>query len=116
MVLYADSRKPLLGVIEDTVGKHETIYGYCINCNNKHRSGAEPAGSCYPNFTRESKKTWHGRPLNCSKCKLFMSVPIIVDGSAGIAKAALKPRTYISLKAGSNVLPYFQIVHKYIIY
>ncbi len=26
-ILYADSGKPLLRVIEDTVGKHDTIYG-----------------------------------------------------------------------------------------
>ena len=28
-VLYADSGKPLLRVIEDTVGRHATIYGCC---------------------------------------------------------------------------------------
>ena len=33
-VLYADSGKPLLSVIEDTFGKHGTIYGCCSNPNN----------------------------------------------------------------------------------
>ncbi len=34
----------------------------------------------------------------------FMSVPVMVDGSAGIAEAALKPENYVSLKAECNVL------------
>ena len=38
-VLYADSGMPLLTVIEDTVGKHDTIYGCCSNPNNKLRYG-----------------------------------------------------------------------------
>ena len=28
-VLYADSGKPLISVIEDTAGRHDTIYGCC---------------------------------------------------------------------------------------
>ena len=39
-VLYADSGKPLLIVIEVTVGRHDTIYGCCSNSNNKLRCGA----------------------------------------------------------------------------
>ena len=29
-VLYADSGKPLLSIIEDTVGRHDTIYGLSL--------------------------------------------------------------------------------------
>ena len=52
-VLYADSGKPLLKVIEDTVGKHDTIYGCCSNPNNKLRYGVKTTESCYTNFTQE---------------------------------------------------------------
>ena len=34
----------------------------------------------------------------------FMSVPVMADGSAGIAEAALKPGSYVCLKAKCNVL------------
>jgi uncharacterized protein len=50
-VLCADSDKPLLSVIKDTVGRHDTIYGCCSNPNNKLRYGVETTESCYPSFT-----------------------------------------------------------------
>ena len=103
-VLYADSGKPLLRVIEDTVGKHDTIYGCCSNPNNKLRYGAETTESCYTNFTKELKK--HGMDVTSivPNVNWFMSVPVMADGSAGIAEAALKPGSYVSLKATCNVL------------
>ena len=36
-VLYADSGKALMTVIEDTVGRHDTVYGCCSNPNNMLR-------------------------------------------------------------------------------
>ncbi len=103
-VLYADSGKPLLTVIEDTVGKHDTIYGCCSNPNNKLRYGAETTESCYTNFTKELKKRGMDVTSIVPNVNWFMSVPVMADGSAGIAKAALKPGSYVSLKAECNVL------------
>ena len=34
----------------------------------------------------------------------FMSVPVLDDGSAGVAEAALKPGRYVKLRAECNVL------------
>ena len=38
-VLYSDSGKALMTVIEDTIGKHDTVYGCCSNPNNMLRYG-----------------------------------------------------------------------------
>lgn len=103
-VLYADSGKPLLRVIEDTVGKHDTIYGCCSNPNNKLRYGAKTIESCYTNFTRELKKRGMDITSIVPNVNWFMSVPIMADGSAGIAEAAIKPGSYVSLKADCDVL------------
>ncbi len=103
-VLYADSGKPLLQVIEDTVGKHDTIYGCCSNPNNKLRYGAKTTESCYTNFTKELKKRGMGVTSIVPNVNWFMSVPVMADGSAGIAEAALKPGSFVSLKAECNVL------------
>ena len=103
-VLYADSGKPLLTVIEDTVGKHDTIYGCCSNSNNKLRYGAKTTESCYINFTKELKKRGMDVTSIVPNVNWFMSVPVMIDGSAGIAEAALKPGSYVSLKAECNVL------------
>ena len=103
-VLYADSGKPLLRVIEDTVGKHDTIYGCCSNPNNKLRYGVETTESCYTNFTQELQK--HGMDITSivPNVNWFMSVPVLDDGAAGVAEAAIKPGSLVKLRAECNVL------------
>ena len=103
-VLYADSGKPLLKVIEDTVGKHDTIYGCCSNPNNKLRYGVKTTESCYTNFTQELQR--HGMDVTSivPNVNWFMSVPVLGDGSAGVAKAAIKPGSLVKLRAECNVL------------
>jgi len=103
-VLYADSGKPLLSIIEDTVGRHDTIYGCCSNPNNKLRYGVATTKSCYTNFTRELQR--HGMDVASivPNVNWFMSVPVSDDGSAGVAEAALKPGSYVKLRAECNVL------------
>ena len=103
-VLYADSGKPLISVIEDTVGRHDTIYGCCSNPNNKLRYGVETTDSCYTSFTQELQK--HGMDVTSivPNVNWFMSVPVLVDGSAGVAEAALKPGSFVRLRAECNVL------------
>ena len=102
--LYADSGKPLLTVIEDTVGRHDTIYGCCSNPNNKLRYDVETTESCYTNFTQELQK--HGMDVTSivPNVNWFMSVPVLGDGSAGVAEAALKPGSFVKLRAECNVL------------
>ena len=103
-VLYADSGKPLLRVIEDTVGKHDTIYGCCSNPNNKLRYGVKTTESCYTNFTQELQK--HGMDVTSivPNVNWFMSVPVLDDGAAGVAEAAIKPGSLVKLRAECNVL------------
>ena len=103
-VLYADSGKPLLSVIEDTVGKHDTIYGCCSNPNNKLRYDVETTDSCYTNFTRELQKHRMDVTSIVPNVNWFMSVPVLTDGSAGVAEAALKPGSFVKLRAECNVL------------
>ena len=103
-VLYADSGKPLLTVIEDTIGRHDTIYGCCSNPNNKLRYDVETTESCYTNFTQELQK--HGMDVTSivPNVNWFMSVPVLGDGSAGVAEAILKPGSFVKLRAECNVL------------
>ena len=103
-VLYADSGMPLLTVIEDTVGKHDTIYGCCSNPNNKLRYDVETTESCYTNFTQELQKLGMDVTSIVPNVNWFMSVPVLGDGSAGVAEAALKPGSYVKLRAECHVL------------
>ena len=103
-VLYSDSGAALMKVIDDTVGRHDTIYGCCSNPNNRLRYGVVTTESCYSNFEEELDRHGLGQDFIVPNVNWFMSVPILPDGTAGVAKAELKPGSYVSLQAEMDVL------------
>lgn len=103
-VLYADSGKALMTVIEDSVGRHDTIYGCCSNPNNRLRYGIETTESCYSNFRRALAERCLGEEAIVPNINWFMSVPVLENGSAGVARAELKPMSHVALRAEMDVL------------
>lgn len=103
-VLYSDSGAALMKVVDDTVGRHDTIYGCCSNPNNLLRYGVVTSESCYSNFEKELARRGLGKESIVPNVNWFMSVPILPDGAAGVAKAELKPGSYVSLQAEKDVL------------
>ncbi|MEM9240233.1 MAG: DUF1989 domain-containing protein [Pseudomonadota bacterium] len=103
-VLYADSGAALMTVIEDTVGRHDTIYGCCSNPNNHLRYGVATTESCYTNFEAELARHGMGREAIVPNVNWFMSVPVLEDGGAGVAEAALAPGSHVALRAERDVL------------
>jgi hypothetical protein len=103
-VLYADSGKALMKVLEDTIGRHDTVYGCCSNQNNMLRYNVETSESCYDNFSRELAKYNMGLESIFPNINWFMSVPVLADGSAGVSNVDLKPGSYVKLRAECNVL------------
>ena len=103
-VLYSDSGKPLMTVIDDTIGQHDTIYGCCSNPNNLLRYGVSTTESCYSNFESELARHGLGIEAIVPNINWFMSVPVLPDGAAGVAHSALKPESHVSLRAECDVL------------
>ena len=103
-VLYADSGVKLMTVVEDTVGRHDTVYGCCSNPNNYLRYGVHTTESCYSNFETIVASFGLGRDCIVPNINWFMSVPILEDGSAGVATTAPKPGSYVALRAERDVL------------
>jgi len=103
-VLYSDSGAALMTVIEDTVGQHDTIYGCCSNPNNFLRYGVETSESCYSNFESALAARGLGKDAIVSNVNWFMSVPILDDGSAGVANTEPSPNSHVSLRAETDVL------------
>ena len=103
-LLYADSGKALMTVIEDTVGRHDTIYGCCSNPNNMLRYGITTTESCYSNFTNELEKLGMDTSSIVPNVNWFMSVPVLDNGTAGVADAALNRGSFVKLRAECNVL------------
>ena len=92
-ILYSDSGTPRLEVVEDTVGKHDTVYGCCSDPNNLLRYGVETTDSCYTNFEAELVKNGMGKEAIVSNVNWFMSVPVLGDGSAGVNNVVLQPNS-----------------------
>ena len=103
-VLYADSGKPLMTVVEDTVGRHDTIYGCCSNPNNFLRYGVTTTESCYSNFSRALSELGMGEDFIVPNINWFMSVPVMDDGSAGVANSEPLPGSHVTLRAETDVL------------
>ena len=103
-ILYSDSGIPLLEVVEDTIGRHDTVYGCCSNPNNILRYGVETTESCYTNFEAELAKLGMGKDAIVPNVNWFMSVPVLEDGSAGIDNVVLQPNSYVTLLAKTDTL------------
>ena len=103
-VLYADSGKALMTVMEDTIGRHDTIYGCCSNHNNMLRYNVKTTESCYDNFSKELEKYDMGLESIVPNINCFMSVPVLADGSAGVSDVTPKPGSFVKMQAECNVL------------
>jgi len=103
-ILYSDSGIPLLEVVEDTIGRHDTVYGCCSNPNNMLRYGVETTESCYANFEAELAKLGMGKDAIVPNVNWFMSVPVLEDGSAGVDNVVQQPNSYVTLLAKTDTL------------
>ena len=103
-ILYSDSGTPLLEVVEDTIGRHDTVYGCCSNPNNMLRYGVETTESCYTNFETELAKLGMGKDAIVPNVNWFMSVPVLEDGSAGVDNVVQQPNSYVTLLAKTDTL------------
>lgn len=103
-ILYSDSGTPLLEVVEDTIGRHDTVYGCCSNPNNMLRYGVETTESCYTNFEAELANLGMPKEAIVPNVNWFMSVPVLEDGSAGIDNVVLQPNSYVTLLAKTDTL------------
>ena len=103
-ILYSDSGIPLLEVVEDTIGQHDTVYGCCSNPNNMLRYGVETTESCYTNFETELLKLGMGKEAIVPNVNWFMSVPVLEDGSAGVDNVVQQPNSHVTLLAKTETL------------
>lgn len=103
-VLYADSGKPLMTVVEDTVGRHDTVYGCCSNPNNLLRYGVKTTESCYDNFTNQLLKYGLDNNSIVPNINWFMSVPVLSDGTAGVSEVDSQPGNFVKLRANCDIL------------
>lgn len=103
-VLYSDSGKPLLRVVADSLGRHDTIYGCCSEANNRLRYGVADTHSCYANFAIELAKHGLDRSAIVGNVNFFMQVPVEADGTLGVAADVSPPGSHVDLFAETDTL------------
>ena len=103
-VLYSDRGAALFTVATDTCGHHDTIYGCCSEANNFLRYGVRGTPSCYANFREILAQFGLDERSIVTNVNFFMSVPVLPDGSAGVADGVSPPGSLVELRAERDVL------------
>jgi len=104
VTLYSELARPLMTVIEDTCGRHDTLAGCCSAEINEVRYGVKNTHSCRANFIAELSK-WCLGPANIvANVNFFMYVPVEADGAVAIAPCISKAGDYVELLAEMPVV------------
>lgn len=103
-VLRSCLARPLMTVVADTCGQHDTIFGCCSYEIDIVRYGRAGPENCRRNFERELEKHGIGPEHIVSNVNFFMHVPVGSDGEARIVEPISRPGDYVDLRAEMDVL------------
>jgi uncharacterized protein len=105
--LYSDVARPLMTIVDDTCGTHDTIGGCCSGPSNEMLYGARNAPGCRENFLAELTRHGLGRRDIVANLNFFCNVPVHVHNRLEpltFAQSPSKAGDYIELRAEMNVL------------
>ena len=105
-VLRSDTGRPLLTVLADEVGRHDTLAGACSKESNTLRYGHHTAHqhACVENFLAEGARWGLGKRDLVSNVNWYMNVPIEDSGTLGIVDGLSAPGRSVVLEAHEDVL------------
>ncbi len=107
-VLLSNLRNPMLTIVADTCGRHDTLGGACSVESNqvRYEIGKRHMHSCRTSFLHAvSDPKW-----NLSKRDLvpnvnfFMNVPVTPDGGLSFADGISEPLKYVEMRAEMDVI------------
>lgn len=103
-VLYDDLARPLMTIIDDTAGRHDTLAGACSREINMVRYGATAPLSCRDNFiTALGELGMNARDIPAN-INFFMNVPVEADGAIAIDEGLSKPGDHVDLRCERDVI------------
>ena len=105
-VLRAANCTPLMTIVADDVGNHDTIAGACSKESNMLRYGYHTVHqhACAENFLAEGTKWGLGKRDIVSNINFFMNVPVEADGTLGIVDGLSAPGKSLTLRAERDTL------------
>ena len=100
-VLRAADGTPLMTIVADDVGNHDTIGGACSKESNTLRYGHHTVHqhACAENFLAEGARWGLGKRDIVSNINFFMNVPVEADGTLGIVDGLSAPGKSLTLRA-----------------
>jgi urea carboxylase-associated protein 1 len=105
-VLLSNEHTPLMTVVADTCGRHDTIGGACSKESNTLRYGHHTWSqhACVDNFLAEGARYGLGKRDLVSNINWYMNVPVEEDGTLGIVDGISAPGLQVELRAETDVL------------
>jgi urea carboxylase-associated protein 1 len=106
-VLYSDIARPMMTIVADTCGWHDTIAGCCSVPSNKMLYGATSTVGCRENFLHELGKWGLGRKDIVANLNFFCNVPVGEDNALDpltFVGAPSKAGDYITLRAEMDLI------------
>jgi uncharacterized protein len=104
--LRATDGSPLVTLVADDVGNHDTLAGACSKESNTLRYGHHTVHqhACAENFLAEGAKWGLGKRDIVSNVNFFMNVPVEADGTLGIVDGLSAPGKSLTLRAERDTL------------
>jgi urea carboxylase-associated protein 1 len=105
-VLLSNEGRPLLRIVEDTCGRHDTIGGACSQESNTLRYGhhTKHQHACVENFLLEGSRWGLSKRDLVSNINWFMNVPVEPDGTMGIVDGISAPGLRVVCQAERDVI------------
>jgi len=105
-VLRTGEGDPLMTIVADDCGRHDTVGGACSKESNTLRYGhhTRHQHACVENFLREGARWGLGKRDLVSNINWFMNVPVEADGTLGIVDGISAPGLTVSLRAEIDTL------------
>jgi hypothetical protein len=105
-VLCSNLGEPMMTIVADDVGRHDTIGGACSKESNTLRYGhhTKHQHACVENFLAEGAKWGLGKRDLVPNVNWYMNVPVEEDGTLGIVDGVSAPGLSVMLRAEMDTL------------
>jgi urea carboxylase-associated protein 1 len=105
-VLRSCEGRPLMTIVADDCGRHDTIGGACSKESNTLRYGhhTKHQHACVENFLAEGARWGLGKRDLVSNINWYMNVPVEEDGTLGIVDGLSAPGLTVKLRAEVDTL------------
>ena len=105
-VLRSNAGRPLMTVVADECGRHDTLGGACSKESNTLRYGhhTKHQHACVENFLSEGARWGLGKRDLVSNINWYMNVPVEQDGTLGIVDGISSPGLTVTVRAEVDTL------------